>query len=117
MASGGPAPSAAVDALLLLANGFVARGQPWQAIKCYTAVCQSKHELPAIGASANVQLGLLLLEHSHNVLAAQQALNKAVRESGGPLKLAWHQSAFEAQLCNTGCIMHSAKILPMRLYL
>ena len=78
MASCGPAPSAAVDALLVLAKGFVARGQPWQAIKCYTAVCQSKHELPVVEAQANVRLGWLLLDHSHNVLEAQQALSKAV---------------------------------------
>ncbi|KAK9828312.1 hypothetical protein WJX74_008420 [Apatococcus lobatus] len=77
MASTSPAPSAAVEALLLLAKGFVARGQPVLAIKCYLAICQSKHELPAVEAFAHVRLGRLLLDHSHNVLEAQQALSKA----------------------------------------
>ncbi|KAK9863798.1 hypothetical protein WJX84_008579 [Apatococcus fuscideae] len=77
LTSTAPAPSAGVDALLLLAKGFVARGQPLLAIKCYVAVCQSKHEFPAVEAHAQIQLGTLLLEHSHNVLEAHQALSKA----------------------------------------
>ena len=91
----GPAPSAAVDALLLLAKGFVARGQPVLAIKCYLAICQSKHELPAVEAFAHVRLGWLLLEHSPNVLEAQQALSKAVSFSArkGPAYCCCMQNA------------------------
>ena len=81
MASTSPAPSAAVDALLLLAKGFVARDQPVLAIKCYLAIRSSKHELPAVEAFANVQLGWLLLDHTHNVSEAQQAMSKAVSSS------------------------------------
>lgn len=81
MASTCPAPSAAVETLLLLAKGFIARGQPVLAIKCYLAIRSSKHELPAVEAFANVQLGWLLLEHTHNILEAQQAMSKAVSSS------------------------------------
>lgn len=70
--------NAAVEALSILAKGLLASNQPFQAIKCLEAVCQSSTQMPVAAAKARLWLSQLLLQHTQNINEATQHLQQAV---------------------------------------
>ena len=81
--------AAAVEALTILAKGFLTSQRPSQAIKCLEAICRSSAPMPIAAAKTRLWLAQVLLQHTQNVTEATQHLQQAVRPQ--PLTSQGHQ--------------------------
>ena len=70
--------NAAIEALLVLTKGLLAREQHLQAVKCLEAVCRSSAQMPAAAVKTRLWLSQLLLQHTQNINEATQHLQQAV---------------------------------------
>ena len=69
---------AAVEALSILAKGFLTSQQTSQAVKCLEAICRSSVLMPVPAAKARLWLAQVLLQHTQNIAEATQHLQQAV---------------------------------------
>lgn len=69
---------AAVEALSILAKGFLTSQRPSQAVKCLEAICRSSALMPVPAAKTRLWLAQVLLQHTQNIAEATQHLQQAV---------------------------------------